>query len=372
VRRATTDGAAPSLFVVTDLRRRGAQVAAGEIERTLQSRGRATRRVALADSPSVGAAPRVDAPVLGRSRLGAGTLRALRAEIAGAAAVVGFGSTTLPAVAAAGLGTGVPFVYVSIGDLPFWAGRLDRKVRVRAALRRCQAVVVLWDAAARPVVEDFGVPAARVRVIPTGVDAGRFPPADGEARRAARQLLGLPLDATVVGWVGALSEEKRPELAVRTAAELPADHVLAVAGDGPLRDAVVRLAGEVAPGRVRLLGSLADTAPVYAAADATLLTSRSEGMPGTLIEAGLSGRPAVTTAVGGAGEVVAHGETGMVVPVTASPAELADAVRTAVDCAEALGAAARRRCAERYELQRVVDAWDELLAELVQRRSDVR
>ena len=75
---------------------------------------------------------------------------------------------------------------------------------------------------------------------------------------------------------------------------------------------------------VRFLGWRADVETVYAASDLVVLTSDNEGMPVSLIEASLAGRPCVTTRVGSAPEVVIDGETGFVTDVHV--AALADAV----------------------------------------------
>ena len=65
--------------------------------------------------------------------------------------------------------------------------------------------------------------------------------------------------------------------------------------------------------RIHFAGSLTDVAPALAAADVVVLSSRTEGMPGVLIEAGLSARPVVAYDVGAVSEVVADGETGLLV-----------------------------------------------------------
>jgi glycosyltransferase involved in cell wall biosynthesis len=99
---------------------------------------------------------------------------------------------------------------------------------------------------------------------------------------------------------------------------------------------------------------------VLTAADAVLLTSDSEGLPGVLIEAGLVGLPAVATDVGWVSEVVIDDVTGRLVP-----AGRADQVAAALDnvLADAgrMGEAAHRHCIESFEMQRVVDRWERLL-----------
>ncbi len=107
--------------------------------------------------------------------------------------------------------------------------------------------------------------------------------------------------------------------------------------------------------RVRFLGWRGDVETIYAAADAIVLTSDNEGMPVSLIEAAAAARPAVTTDVGSAGEVVADGRTGFVVPPATEP--IADALlRLIADPALArrMGDAARERARELFSEDRLV------------------
>jgi glycosyltransferase involved in cell wall biosynthesis len=114
--------------------------------------------------------------------------------------------------------------------------------------------------------------------------------------------------------------------------------------------------------RVQLIGSVADPLPVFHAADALVLTSRTEGMPGVLVEAGLCGLPAVATDVGGVSEIVTTA-TGRLVPVGDSAA-VAEGIR-AVLAQPDLGPAARARCLARFDLDVVTDGWRAVLASAV-------
>ncbi len=86
----------------------------------------------------------------------------------------------------------------------------------------------------------------------------------------------------------------------------------AVCGEGDLLASLRVAAADLGP-RVRFLGWRGDVETVYAATDLVVLTSDNEGMPVSLIEAALSGVPAVSTRVGSVAEVVADGETGLLV-----------------------------------------------------------
>ena len=162
--------------------------------------------------------------------------------------------------------------------------------------------------------------------------------------------------------MGTLSWEKAPAVAVE-AIGLLADAHLVVAGDGPERADLEALAERVAPGRVTFVGTVADPASLYAAADLLLLTSRTEATPGVLIEAGMAGLPVVAARVGAVPEVVDDEETGLLVDAD-RPAEFAAAVERlldAPDLAERLGDAARQRCRAAVRDPPVAAAWEEVL-----------
>ena len=89
---------------------------------------------------------------------------------------------------------------------------------------------------------------------------------------------------------------------------------LLIVGDGEERTAIESLVSELNLGQqVQLLGTRRDIPQLLAAADIFLLTSVSEGIPLTLIEAMAAGLPCVSTSVGGTAEVVADGKTGFLV-----------------------------------------------------------
>ncbi|MFF3070126.1 glycosyltransferase family 4 protein [Kitasatospora sp. NPDC057936] len=301
------------------------------------------------------------ATVLGPGRLRPSTLLALRSAARAADVVLAHGSDTLAACALALAGTRTPFVYVSVGHPRYWTGTALRRVRGSTLLHRAAAVTTLTDEARTVLEEHFRLPDGKVRVIPNSRAAESYPPAEGkDERRAARHALGLPVDVLLVAWIGAIAPEKRLDLALDVLDRLP-DVRLAVAGDGPLREVLAR---HPAAARAHFLGALPDPVPLYRAADAVLLTSDSEGVPGALIEAALAGVPAVATDVGWVREVVRDGATGALV-APGDPLALAEALAKVLACNRAgLGAAAREHALAHFELGAVVDAWQRLVAEV--------
>jgi glycosyltransferase involved in cell wall biosynthesis len=353
----------PVLQVTVSNQRRGAEVFAVDLAAELVRRGLAAPAVALAATEERNALP---VRALGSKPLGVSTLRALRREAAAAGSVVAHGSRTLPACAVATAGTGVPFVYRSIGDPQAWSSRGMRRWRTTALLRRPRLVAALWRGAADALVAQHGVPVDRIRVIPNGVPVERCPVVGDVARQEARDLLGLPAEAPVVAYVGSLSAEKDVGAAVAAVADLPGVHLLVV-GDGPDRAELEAQAARDAPGRVHFAGTLPQVFPALAAGDAVVLPSRTEGMPGVLVEAGLCGLPVVATGVGAVAEIVVDGETGMLV-APGDVAAMKGSLRSVLADDGAMGLAARAHCLARFEIRTVGAAWAELLRELVEPR----
>src|SRR5262249_9682148 len=106
------------------------------------------------------------------------------------------------------------------------------------------------------------------------------------------------------------------------------------------------------------------------AADLFVLSSRSEGISLTLLEAMATGLPIVATDVGGNREVVLHGETGLLVPPQ-SPQELAAAMQQLLSqpiSAAHMGNAGRQRVEHEFDLRAVVSRYEELYLSLLRRK----
>jgi len=289
----------------------------------LRDRGLQVHVVALSSSTD---GPTTGAQLLGRQWSNPRTLWALRRVARNADLVIAYGSTALPACATALCLHRTPFVYRSIGDPKAWVRGSIHRWRTGLQMRQAAAVVPLYDDAATAIQSMYGVGAAQLSVIPNArseVDFKRFAP---EERKASRAALGLGAQSSVVAVIGALSQEKRVDLAIDAVSEL-ADVHLVIAGDGPERAALEQRALRLLPGRHSFVGVVSDVRSVLAASDAVLLTSRTEGLPGVLIEAGLCGVPVVATACGGVTSLFDQGLKGESVRVTASPAEIAEATR---------------------------------------------
>lgn len=345
------------LQVITGATPRGAERYAVLLEKELASRGMGVRTVALYPGPN----PTLDVAVLGPTRLGTSTLRALRACSRRASVIVAHGSSTLPATVLATAGTGIPFVYRNIGDPWFWASNWRRRLRTGAFLSRATLTVALTDEAARRVSACYRVDLGRITVIPNGVPARDFPLRTPEDRAAARAQWSVPPGALVAVYLGSLSPEKDVASAVEAMRRLPDTWILLVGGDGPEAERVARAARTVEGNRVRLLGHVADPVTVLRAADVLVLPSLTEGLPGVIIEAALVGVPTVATDAGFIRDLVQDGVNGFVVP-RSDPGALAAALMAAEPIVERLGTAAHRLAIEGYTLEATADRWLDVLA----------
>ncbi len=189
---------------------------------------------------------------------------------------------------------------------------------------------------------------------------------------AARLRLGLLREGPLVGIVGRLVPIKNHNLfldaAVRVASRRP-DARFVVAGDGELRPEIESKAHRVLGNRVQFLGWITDLPALYASLDVVVLTSRNEGTPVVLIEAGAASRPVIATSVGGVPDVVIDGETGFLVAAGDSEA-VADRIVRSIANPERAGRMGRAGSAfvrERFSADRLVAETASLYRQLLAR-----
>ncbi len=227
-----------------------------------------------------------------------------------------------------------------------------QKMLVNAASRSINHFVCVSEDSARLAVRQ-GIRADKVRTIRNGINVQRFaytgPRADGPAVIVAR-----------------LSPEKDIDTLLRATALVvrqDAAFRLEIAGDGPcmssLRQTSVSLGLEE---HIRFLGEVRDVPALLARAGLFVLSSLSEGISLTLLEAMACGLPLVATRVGGNPEVICDGETGFLVPPQ-NPRALADTLlRLRGDhllCVR-LGEMGRRRVEAMFDVRRMVAEYEAL------------
>jgi glycosyltransferase involved in cell wall biosynthesis len=235
--------------------------------------------------------------------------------------------------------------------------------KISAAVGNCAAIL--------KELRDEGIPESKLRLVRNGIDIADFS-WQMIARDGARDALGLPSTAIVISAVANLHVYKghvdllRALHSVRRA--MP-DWILLAVGrniDGN-QARLEALAEELGIRRhVRFLGQRTDVPTILSAADIHVSCSHTEGLPNNILEAMCAHLPVVATAVGGVSELVVDHQTGMLVPPH-QPIKLGQAI-LALAGAEAerhrMGALGRMRVASHFAIDRSVDAWARLYAEV--------
>ena len=260
--------------------------------------------------------------------------------------------------------TGTPFVLTYHCDLeiPFPGGRAMveayRRTFGRGTVRRADALV----ATTRTYAQTSRALWSRgdVDVVPNAVDAARFTP-DGPTADLGKRKVAL--------FVGRLTFHKGVEQFIRAAEWTGPDVQHVVVGDGPRRHAFEALAREAGlRGKVRFAGRVpaAELPGYYRAAAVGVLpsTSRLEAFGIAALECMASGRPVVVSDMPGVTEVIEPGVTGLLAePLDAE--DLGKKIRRIAEdeeWARSMGKAARARVLERFTVDRVADALEEVYA----------
>lgn len=242
---------------------------------------------------------------------------------------------------------------------------LRTKVRAISLLRSRMTAVSRFSAEA---LVRLGANPHRIRCIGNPVEPP--PPLDAAERKALRRRVGV-LDGPGDHWLWAHVANLRP---VKDQATLlrgfalarragPRRQSLCLLGDGPERARLEALARELGLAEsVHFLGFRDDVARWLQAADGFALSSRSEALPMSLLEACLAGCLPVATDVGGVGEVVEEGVTGWLC-APGSPEALGAALARALADPQAsarVASVARERVRERFSVDAVLRAYIEL------------
>ncbi len=231
----------------------------------------------------------------------------------------------------------------------------------RLAGRMSRCIVAVSEATAEVARRVERVPESKLRVIHNGIDLAAFPVQPPTAALTPPRVIH-------VARLQRIKDQPTLLRAARLVADTEPGFRLDIVGDGPAGAELHALARDLKlNGHVHFLGHRNDVSPLLSSASAFVLSSRSEGVPMTLLEAMATGLPAVVTDVGGNREVVVPGETGLLVP-PGSPQALADALLALwqdPERARRMGAAGRRRVEEEFDMRQVAARYEALYRELL-------
>ncbi|HEV7608196.1 MAG TPA: glycosyltransferase [Steroidobacteraceae bacterium] len=259
---------------------------------------------------------------------------------------------------------------VALVNTSTFRGRHFRKRLYQSVLARFDQVVHGSQAQSR-FWQGAGTPAAdKSTVIYNGVDSAHFEPIVAfEAAKRLRASLGVKPGALLLGSVGRLAPEKNHEVLLTTLRRLRVARVdahLVIAGNGPLREKLLRRAAELEiADRVNLVGEFEDVRPVLAAIDVFVLPSIAvESFSNAALEAMSMGRPVILSDIGGAREMIDDGVEGYVVSATELPARLPAIIAALYSDTrkrQGMGAAARARAVSRFSVAGMAAAYRGLL-----------
>jgi glycosyltransferase involved in cell wall biosynthesis len=240
-----------------------------------------------------------------------------------------------------------------------WKNRLGNRFAAWLT-HRMVAVSASTAEAARAIDR---IPESRLEIIRNGVDLDLYQQRNTlPGGRVLKAIHAARLDHT--------TKDQRTLLrAVRLVVDQEPGFRLDIVGDGADRTVLEALCDELRlRSHVTFLGFRHDVHKLLPQADLFVLSSVTEGLPMTLLEAMAAGLPVVSTDVGGVSELVTRNETGLLVPAQ-SPEALAGAIQALLrdpERAERMGRAGRRRVEETFDIRRVAARYEQLYATLVQ------
>ncbi len=266
--------------------------------------------------------------------------------------------------------------FLAVHSTGLWGKRSSFSLGDRLVLGSYEGIVALAKTHADYLVKREGIGEERIRIIPNGVDAGRFRPArSAEERGAARSSLSIPASSFVVVIVAALRPEKNHGMLLAAAAMIGArrdDFVFCVVGEGPEAGELQRRSRELSLGdAVRFTGRRDDIPAILSAADAAVLCSHPvvETFPLAVLEAMSCGLPVVASDVGAVREMLADGEEGRII-APGDVGALADALVALADAPDEgrrMGARGRERVLRDFTVEGMVGRYARMFGEALER-----
>lgn len=257
-----------------------------------------------------------------------------------------------------------------IGMQSSWIGRLELKF-----LRWWADKILILNEGMRQEALDVGFAPERIDWMPNPVETDYFRPPTAKQRAEVRQELGVDSDTPLIVFLGRLDHQKKLPWtlgAFAKAVKQRPEAVLAVVGDGPLREQVHQLARDLGIGsQVRFTGRVPTEGVLqwYQAADACILVSEVEGLPCSLIEAMSTGVPPIVSNIPAHAQLVDDGVHGLLTEL-GNEEDIARAIVRVIDDPDLrarMSENCRQRMVEEFATARVVDRYEVLFTECLNR-----
>jgi glycosyltransferase involved in cell wall biosynthesis len=234
------------------------------------------------------------------------------------------------------------------------------------SLRRADRIIAISESVRRFLVNVERAPAEKIEVIPYGLDAEAF--ARDVHPGAFRREIGAG-ENPLIGFVGRMVNQKGVDVLLRAFALVERSHPTAkliLAGDGPDRPALMRLAKSLGLQRAMFLGWRNDAANILADIDLLVVPSRWEGFGLVALEAMAMGKPVAASEVSALPEIVVPGDTGLLL-TPGSVEELAEGIQAILSDpkrAAGMGRAGRERVRKEFPVERMARRTAELYRSL--------
>jgi glycosyltransferase involved in cell wall biosynthesis len=246
-----------------------------------------------------------------------------------------------------------------------------RSIVNRLLLRKQDRLVGVGGAVRNALINNEGLPASRVEVVYNGVDLSALAAASPLAKQKIRAEFGFSDGDFVAIQVARLHELKDHKTAIRAIDK--ARHTipnlrLLIVGEGEQRSAIeTEIKDRHLKQHVVLAGIRSDIADLLAASDVFLMSSISEGIPLTIIEAMAAGLPVISTAVGGIPEMIHHEQSGFLVEA-GNDVGLAKALvqlEQSPSLGKALADAGRQVAIAQFSLHSMLDGYSRMYQEML-------
>ena len=265
----------------------------------------------------------------------------------------------------------VPVVVCEEHGLYFWKHWWHRIID-RQLVHWCDKVIAVSEAVKKFNIENIGIPAEKIQVLPNCIDADRFQPKNIADASSIRSEFGLKESDFVFGHIGTMRREKSHDILLNAFSDVRKKYPckLLLVGDGPLHAEIMALSKKLGIADDVIFSGIRDYVPaILNTLDVFVFPSRNEALGIALLEAMYAGLPVIGSNVGGIPEVIIDRDTGLLVPIEDIGALCEAMIELYENYAlrKKLGAAAQHYVARNHDpavyVDRMLAMYDKLLLE---------